>query len=285
MRREPSVDAHAHVISPFAKIPEGPGNKPAPAAFRTQEEFYGVLAGHGITHGLIVQPSCYQHDNEVTLAAVEHGPRNALKAIAIPAADVASEDLDAMTRRGAIGMRVNLISLDPGFFERPDAKRLLRMLQERDWWLQIHVRASDFPKYEKVIRAAYDGGKIIFDHFGRPDVAAGIEEPGFARLLAFARDVRPAMKISAAYRSSKERFPWQDCDAHVAAVIEAFGIERCVWGSDWPFVNYENDVTYLQTFEWLARVVPGGADRRKVLWENPARLFGFSQASNEERTR
>ena len=274
LQGQPAVDSHAHVISPFAKIPEGPGNKPESATLRTKEEYYGVLAGHGFTHGLLVQPSCYHFDNSVQLDAVEHSPRGSVKAIVNLDFGISDGELDAMERGGAVGMRINLISLDPEYFERPEAARLLTRLRDRDWWLEYHVRAPDFPRYERSIRKFE--GKTIIDHVGRPDIAAGTSEPGFARILAFGREPNRMLKISAPYRSSKLAAPWSDLDPFAAAAIEAFGIERCVWGSDWPFVNYASTVTYLQTLEWLSRVVPTEGERRKVLWDNPARLFGFS---------
>lgn len=269
-----AVDAHAHVISPFAKIPEGPGNKPETATLRTKEEYYDVLAGHGLTHGLLVQPSCYHFDNSVQLDAAEHAPRGGVKAIVNLDFAAGDDELDEMERRGAVGMRINLISLDPQYFERPESARLLRRLRERDWWLEYHVRAPDFPKYEPFIRTFE--GKTIIDHVGRPEVVGGTNEPGFQRVLAFGREPNRMLKLSAPYRSSKSAAPWSDLDPFAAAAIEAFGIERCVWGSDWPFVNFATSVTYLQTLEWLFRIVPSESDRRAVLWHNPARSFGFA---------
>jgi len=63
----------------------------------------------------------------------------------------------------------------------------------------------------------------------------------------------------------------------IAAAIEAFTLDNCVWGSDWPFVRVNERVDYGPGLACLRRWLPDSADRHKVLWANPVRLFGFAQ--------
>jgi predicted TIM-barrel fold metal-dependent hydrolase len=67
--------------------------------------------------------------------------------------------------------------------------------------------------------------------------------------------------------------PYEDTDRFVAALVEAFTIERCIWGSDWPFLRAKERTDFGPLLAALHRVVPDAADREKVLWTNPARLF------------
>jgi predicted TIM-barrel fold metal-dependent hydrolase len=83
-------------------------------------------------------------------------------------------------------------------------------------------------------------------------------------------------KVSGPFRSSVEGHPWRDVDPFVEAVLEAFTPDRCVWGSDWPFVRMDERVDYGPALAWLRRVVPDEARREKLLWSTPARLFGFA---------
>ncbi len=48
-----------------------------------------------------------------------------------------------------------------------------------------------------------------------------------------------------------------------------------MWGSDWPFVRMDERMDYGPPFTCLPRWLPDEGDRRKVLWDTPARLFGF----------
>jgi predicted TIM-barrel fold metal-dependent hydrolase len=115
----------------------------------------------------------------------------------------------------------------------------------------------------------------VFDHFGRPDVDKGLDQPGFAEMLEFGRSGNAVAKLSGPFRASKTGYPYKDVDRFVAAVIEAFTLDNCVWGSDWPFVRMEQRVDYGPPLTCLPRWVPSEADRQKVLWDNPRRLFGF----------
>ena len=62
----------------------------------------------------------------------------------------------------------------------------------------------------------------------------------------------------------------------VEALLAAFGKERCVWGSDWPFLGLSHDIRYGDALAALERWLPDAADRDLVLRRNPARLFGFA---------
>jgi predicted TIM-barrel fold metal-dependent hydrolase len=72
-----------------------------------------------------------------------------------------------------------------------------------------------------------------------------------------------------------DRYPYRDVDAFIAAAIEAFTLDNCVWGSDWPYVRMDERMDYGPPFTCLARWLPNAEDRHKVLWDSPARLFGF----------
>ena len=63
----------------------------------------------------------------------------------------------------------------------------------------------------------------------------------------------------------------------LAQVREAAGgIERFVWGSDWPNTQFEDRTDYAQQLELIESLLPEAAERAQVLVANPARLFGFT---------
>ena len=115
----------------------------------------------------------------------------------------------------------------------------------------------------------------MIDHFGRPDVPRGVSQPGFRTLLEFGESGNAVIKLSGPFRSSVEGYPYRDVDPFIAAAIEAYTLERCVWGSDWPFVRMDERMDYGPPLTCLPRWLPDPQDRQKVLWDTPARLFGF----------
>ena len=58
----------------------------------------------------------------------------------------------------------------------------------------------------------------------------------------------------------------------------AGGASQLVWASDWPFVGYEDAITYRQCVDWLVAWIPDEATRRVVLVDTPSSLFGFGRA-------
>jgi predicted TIM-barrel fold metal-dependent hydrolase len=115
----------------------------------------------------------------------------------------------------------------------------------------------------------------MVDHFGRPDVRRGLRQLGFETMLEFGRAGRAVVKLSGPFRCSFEGYPYRDVDPFIAAAIDAFTLENCVWGSDWPFVRMDERADYGPVLSCLRRWLPERDNRQKVLWDNPARLFGF----------
>jgi predicted TIM-barrel fold metal-dependent hydrolase len=95
-------------------------------------------------------------------------------------------------------------------------------------------------------------------------------------LLEFGRSGNAVVKLSGPFRSSKQAFPYTDIEPFISAAIDAFTLENCVWGSDWPYVLAEKRLDYGPPLSCLERWIPDANQRRKVLWDTPSRLFGFT---------
>ncbi|MNP37029.1 4-sulfomuconolactone hydrolase [compost metagenome] len=103
-----------------------------------------------------------------------------------------------------------------------------------------------------------------------PDPKLGTEDPGFLKLLQVAESGQVWVKLSGAFRFGPEV-----ADAAAQQLIEAFGGERLLWASDWPFTQHESSQTYTMQLERQQRWLATPELRRQVLWETPARLFQF----------
>jgi predicted TIM-barrel fold metal-dependent hydrolase len=60
-------------------------------------------------------------------------------------------------------------------------------------------------------------------------------------------------------------------------LLEHFGPERLMWGSDWPHTQNESKVNFAATLKHLTDWVPSQADRKIILQDTPIRLFRFNQ--------
>ena len=270
-----AVDSHAHVFDPVRfPLRDTGGHMPAPHECGTPAQFLTVLDAHRMTHGLLVNPQAgYATDNRCMLDAIAQS-NGRLKGIALIDHDIADRELGALNDGGVVGARFNLLFAHATSIRGEPGRRLLARIRELGWFAQIYFRSDGLLEALPVLRES--GIRIVVDHLGAPDTDRGVSQPGFQALLELGRAGNAAVKLSGAFRSSKQPWPHADLDPYVAALLEAFTPDRCVWGSDWPFVRFERRTDYGPQLLLLERWLPDEGARRKVLWDTPSRWFGFA---------
>ena len=273
MRVEGVADCHLHVIDPgrFPFLP-GVGYTPRPEESGPREALCAVLDAHGVTNALLIQPSCYGFDNSAMVDAMDAQPRR-FKAIAVIKGDEPEPELQALAERGVVGVRFNLVNFDRAAFSGPGAVRLLERLKSLGWFAQVYADDAQWLEIAPILRRS--GVQILIDHFGTRNLAAGLRAPCFQAVLDLGRSVIAAVKLSAPFRVASRPDRYAELDGHVEALLAAFGKERCIWGSDWPFLGVGGGIFYGESLAALDRWLPDAEDRDRVLRGNPARLFGF----------
>jgi predicted TIM-barrel fold metal-dependent hydrolase len=269
-----AVDSHAHVFcdQSFPFSPETLYH-PHPSQMGTAKKFRDVLDFHGFTHGLLVGAGPYGGDNRCMLNAIAES-KGRFKGVALAKPTISDKDLAALKDQGVVGIRVNLMGHGLREITEPGADKLLARIREMGLFLQVHLEKENLAAAAPILRKA--GVRCMFDHFARPDTTKGIDQPGFRELLEFGREGGHVVKLSGPFRSSVQGYPYTDTDPFVAAAIEAYTLERCVWGSDWPFVRMDERMDYGPPLTALQRWLPKQSDQRKGRWDTPARWCGFS---------
>ena len=84
------------------------------------------------------------------------------------------------------------------------------------------------------------------------------------------------IKLSGLVKFSDRPPPHEDTWPFLHALLDAFGPDRCVWGSDWPFLRAPVRIDYGPLLALAGELVPDSQDRRRVLWDTPRREFGFA---------
>ena len=269
----PAVDSHAHA---FDLTRQGWGGDRGfdiqPNELGTAPQFLHMLAGHGFTHGVLINPlGGYGADNTYMLEAIA-AAGGRLKGVALLPDSVDEAGIRRMVEGGIVGIRFNLDFPTSPPLLGPVGARAIARAREVGWIVQVHYHQG-----ESIIEALPTlreaGLPVVIDHCGRPELEGGIHQKGFQALLELGRSSDAVIKLSGVFRFSATGSPYADTDPYVAALIDAFGIDRCVWGSDWPFLRAKARTDFGPLLAALHRVVPEAADREKVLWTTPARLF------------
>ena len=270
---EPKVDAHCHVLDP-ARFPYAAdvAYRPAGQEIGTLVQYQSVMDAYGVRHALLVGPnSGYGTDNRCLLDAIARG-QGRFKGIAVVPNDASRSELERLKAAGVVGVAFN--ATVHGVDHYATTAGLLRMLADLDLFIQIQVEHDQLVPLAPMLEQS--GARILIDHCGRPTPGAGLEQPGFQAVLALARTGRAAVKLSGYQKFSAEPPPYGDAQPFVHALIDAFTLDACMWASDWPFLKATERLDVGPLLRAVERLLPDPADRRRLLWDTPCRLFGFA---------
>jgi predicted TIM-barrel fold metal-dependent hydrolase len=237
-----------------------------------------------ISRVVIVQPSVYGTDNSCTLDAMKQYGSGA-RGIAVLPNSIPSTTLENMERVGIRGVRINLGT--PGDTDLADARHRLKSATEqirgRKWHVQIYAALPVIAGLSDLVLAS--PVPVVFDHFGGAKGTAGLQQPGFDKLLQLVGSGKGYVKISGAYRVSNDAPDYSDATPLARALIAA-NPQRILWGSDWPHPDTASgrkpgDISPLlrvddgHLLDLLATWAPDATLRRNILVDNPAALYDF----------
>ena len=265
-----ACDAHCHVFGPAAKFPYAPDAPywPPDSPFEGLQELHSML---GIERAVIVHASCHGADMRVTLDAIARSGGR-YRGTAIIDESYEEKDFEKMHAGGIRGVRFNFVKHLGG---RPDMaffNRTVQRLPELGWHLILHLDAQDLVEFKDLFRKI--PVPMVIDHMGRVNAADGLDQPPFKVLLEFMRNPNGWVKICGAERVSSKGPPFTDALPFAQALIAA-APERILWGTDWPHPNVKWMPNDGDLVDLLALAAPDFEIQKKILVENPARLYGF----------
>ena len=275
-RPHPVIDCHVHVFDPLRfAYRDDAFYRPAGGEIATAAQLGQVLDAHDVANALIVAPnSGYGLDNRCLLDAIAAGAGR-YKGVAMVRNDASRGELQDLQGQGIVGIACNVALLGVDFYR--DLGPLLERLRDLGMWAQMQVQHDELVPLRAMLEGS--GAPLLFDHCGRPDPTRGIDQPGFAALLALAGNGRTAVKLSSLVKLSAQAHPHADAWPFVRALVQAFTPQSLVWASDWPFLRAPARIDYGPLLALFERLLPDAQARRAVLWDTPRRLFGFDQSA------
>src|SRR4051812_12914724 len=282
-----ATDCHVHVFGPYERFPLAP-ERPYTPPEASVDDLRAMRAALRIERAVVVAASPYGTQNGALLAAVRALGGAGRGVVALdPDREV---DLETMHAAGVRGARVNLASVGASDPQAAEAAlhRTAEQVAPLGWHVDLHARLDVIAALRGAIERV--PGPIVIDHFGYADPAAGPDQPGFAALCELAAAGRAYVKLSA-----PERLPGGDPDhPGVAALARALldaAPDRMLWASDWPHTGGgphgggARDADETEPFravddaralDRLREWTRDERELRRVLVENPARLYGFA---------
>lgn len=260
------VDCHAHIFHNGMEL--APDAWAHPAHEAPLEDYLACLDENGIDRAVLAAASVFGTNNDYALDATSALPQR-LRTTVIVDLGTPKAQLREMARRGAVGIRLQWRSTP----ELPDLRSkeyraLFTAVADLGCHVQLHDNGARLPGAIAEIEPY--GMPLVIDHYGRPSVDEGPSCAGFQSALAAIQRGNTWMKMSAGFRIGPESLVSELAEV----LLHEAGPERLLWGSDWPFVDFETDVTYAATIGQFERVVPDPDIRDRIHASANALYFG-----------
>jgi 2-pyrone-4,6-dicarboxylate lactonase len=273
-----SCDAHFHVFGPADRYPHGGVKEKLRYAppVAPLEDYLAEARGLGFSRFVFVQPSAYGRDNACMLDAMASVPGS--RGIVDVDQDAPDALLAKLDGAGIRGVRINVSPVkqpEAGFAASllPRISRLDARCAEIGWHLDFLLPGWLTAEVMDTLRSLRASFSLA--HIGMFLAKDGAGQPGFRALIDLLRhgEGRAWIKLTGAYRISTAP-GFADIDPMAAALIAA-APDRLIWGSDYPHLSFADKVGTVELFNLIHRWAPEAATKRKILVDNPARLFGF----------
>lgn len=249
----------------------------------TGDQMVQAMAEVGVDGAILVSPfAMYRFDASYALAVHKKYPTKFGLVKPVDPADPAVAEViaDWKATPGTVGIRIMLnrgVSEDPN---DPGIKRILSAAAKHN--LPVNLLAWGRLHQAKAMAAANPDTQLVIDHIG---VQQPFEPPRPAEpwaelptVLALAQHPNVAIKISGAGTLSLQPYPYLDIWAPLGRVFDAFGLHRCMWGTDWTraveLLTYKEGVDAFRLTDRLSdsdkAMLMGGALQRIYNWPQPA---------------
>jgi 2-pyrone-4,6-dicarboxylate lactonase len=271
-------DAHFHVFGPAERYAYNQSDLRYAPPLAPLADFLALSKKLGLERFVFVQPSAYGRDNRCMLDAIREAGMQKCRGIVDIDENAPDAELARLNALGVRGVRINVPPVKPPETRlsatlMPRIERLSARCAEIGWQLDFltpgWLTTELIPTLKKL--------KLDFTiaHFGMFLAKDGVKQPGFQQLLDLVRrgERHCWVKLTGVYRMSVAK-GFSDVAPMARALIEA-APDRMIWGSDYPHLSFADKVGSIELWNLLGKWVPDEATRKKILVDNPQRLFGF----------
>ena len=278
----PVIDCQVHAYA--RNTPERPwhGHLEGPEEM-TGDQMVAAMDAVGVDGAILISPySLYHYDASYALQVyAQHPGKFGLVRPFDPDSATIEDDVAEWTgTTGVVGVRVMLGTQDFQA-DHEGLNRIFAAVGKAGVPLNV-MCAGKLPLMGELARRNPDT-QLIIDHVGlaQPFVPPPPAEP-FADLenvISLAQYDNVAIKISGACTLSHQPFPYPDIWEPLSKVFSAYGLDRCLWGTDWTravrLLNYEQGVESFRVTDRLS-----DSDRATLMGGTLSRIYKWSPSGS-----
>jgi L-fuconolactonase len=277
------VDAHCHLWR-LSRGDYGWLTPDLTALYRDYEiaDLLAQMASAGVEGAVLVQAAETVAETDFLLSLAAETPRVlGVVGWADFAQPETAEAIPGLAARpGLLGLRPMLQDLaDDDFILRPAADAALSAMATHGLRFEALVRPRHLRRL-LTVRERHPGLTLILDHGGKPDIAGSAWEPWASDIRRLAADGRTLCKLSGLVTEAAPGWTADSLRPYADLLIEAFGPQRLMWGSDWPVVRLAQTdyAPWLETARGLLAGL-GRGDREDILGGVARRVYGRARTS------
>jgi len=275
----PIIDSQVHAYEantpqrPWATVPNWPPHV-------TGDEMVAAMDAVGVDGAIMISPfATYRYDASYAEDVARRHPNRMAIVKPVDPDDENVADVIAKWKetQGAVGIRIFLREEEKRAADHPGFDRICKAAVHYDLPLNFLFwgRVDDGMK----IIDRHPETRFIVDHLGllQPRVPPAPAEPwaDLPKILDLAKRPNAVIKISGACTLSKQPYPFPDIWDPLKRIFDAWGFERCLWGTDWTrafaVVNYENAVK-----PFLETKTLSDSERAMLMGGACAKAYGWS---------
>ena len=268
-----TCDTHFHIMGPPEVFPFVASRLYTPPAAPV-EHYLQMAKAIGVERGVMVMPAVHGFDNRVMHDAIAKA-EGRLKGMVRANPNSTEADNKTLNGQGVRGIRFNFRPSLEGKFDATEMLGIIHRIRDQPWCVCLHIEADLIVAHADLIRRIEM--PVIIDHFGLVDPKKGIEQKAFKVVLDLLGEKHIWIKLATADRYMYAGESYADIVALARALV-ARAPDRTIWGTDWPHAyvykagHMINDGDLIS---FMLDYAPDETARRKILVDNPARLFGF----------
>ncbi|MBL8232650.1 MAG: amidohydrolase [Bryobacterales bacterium] len=270
------IDTHAHIYSPDErKYP--PIEKPlrVPGGKGSLEDLRKESAENGVTAACLIQTSTYyRFDNRYICDSALASKSWAAGVCTLDPDDPHSPGLlkHYAQKFGVRGMRS--IPAKDGRLDHPGVRALWKAATEAGIVINVLIGREKASELERML-AAFPKLRVVLDHC--LNLKAGPEmQTVLDAVLRLAKFSNLHAKLTFLPTGSMSGYPCDDMHAPCMKIVEAYGAERCIWGSDFPCELWTPRVTYTEHLRIFRKDLPLREEARAQILGETARRLWFS---------
>jgi predicted TIM-barrel fold metal-dependent hydrolase len=245
----------------------------------TGDEMVEAMEAVGVDGAILVSPtSLYRYDASYAVEVRNKYPDKFALVKPVDPADPAVADTiaDWKATPGVVGIRIMLNQAPSEDPADPGINHVLATAARHD--LAVNMLVWGRIDQARQLAARNPDTQIVIDHLGlqQPFAPPPPPEPWaeLPTVLKLAEQPNVAIKISGACTLSHEPFPYPDIWEPLGRIFDAFGLDRCIWGTDWTratnLITYEQGVEPFRQTDRLSdsdrETLMGGSLMRVYKW-------------------